>query len=383
MFFFNWNDQKKSTPAPAAPVPVDPAASPVSPANLASNPTVSSPTASDNSGYVAPKWQIPVQPTEYVDPMEPADFMEPVEPMEPMAQAPAPVAQQSFQPAPQPQSQPQSTDKSDDWQLVFDEEVAKPASAQPTQPSQPIQPTQQVQFDAPVQPTPMMDDMSDYVDAYVPPQHLKHTPWTEEATLTDIQSSVDTSSDADSILSTSDDMPMNSSPVMSQSAQVDADSTVSDDSDKDDTDDDSDQSLEAQNIFHLLGVEDGEESEKEKFLDELQQVVWDDFVENDSVLLLTEDEHAEFAKIIDKKNIPTEQMQEEALVFLEKLIPDLEEVLLEKALGLKRDMVMERVSGMKEFYASKPESLQVIAQAESLFSQDKWLDGADMLNTLE
>lgn len=358
MFFFNWNDQKKNNQAPspvstpaAAPSPATtpapmtapdqaPLSAPTpSPVGM-TTPVTSMATDPDNNttstasaGYVAPKWQIPVEPSfESFD--EPEMYKQDV-----------PVSDEKPQ--------------EDGWKIMFDDSEGT----------------------TPDQVAPVTEDTSDYVDAYVPPQHLKHTPWTEEATLDDLQKSAGFD-DTQNTVGAPDAMPEITANSTNSTNNVSTDSVGF----SDDSEDDSgvaDQSLEAQNIFQLLGVEDGEESEKEKFLDELQQVVWDDFVENDSVLLLTEDEHAEFTKIIDKKDAPADQIQEEALIYLEKLIPDLEEVLLEKALGLKRDMVMERVSGMKEFYASNPDSLQVIAQAESLFSQDKWLDGANMLNTLK
>jgi len=234
----------------------------------------------------------------------------------------------------------------------------------------------------------------DYVDAYIPPQHLRHTPWTD----TDVSDDSITSPVVTSPLSANSQAPMPSyqpdlapkvqeldyleeatrqQSTASQKAIVEpqVDATPQDDSE--------DQTLEAQNIFHLLGVEDGNDDEKESFLDELQQVVWEDFVEKDVALLLTESEYVEFKKIIDQKIVSNEVMQEEALAFLEKLIPDLEEILLEKAMELKRDMVMERIMGMKEFYANNPDTLQVISQVERLFAEDTWKDGADMLNTLK
>lgn len=140
------------------------------------------------------------------------------------------------------------------------------------------------------------------------------------------------------------------------------------------------QSLEDQNIFHLLGVTDGTDQEKEKFLDELQQVIWEDFIENDVQLLITAEEMTQLRQIMDKGTTP--EVQEEMIVFLEKLIPDLEEVMLEKALELKEDMVRERISGMREFFVSRPQALETLNQAEQLISQDQWRRAADLLNGL-
>jgi len=142
------------------------------------------------------------------------------------------------------------------------------------------------------------------------------------------------------------------------------------------------QPLEAENIFFLLGVEDGKEADKEAFLDELQQVIWEDFIENDLELLLTSSEMDQFKQIKGDGEVNDPQVQEALLKFLEGLIPDLEEIMLEKALELKEDLVRERIQGMKEYYSGNETALQQIQQAEDLIGQDKWHDAATTLNTV-
>lgn len=142
------------------------------------------------------------------------------------------------------------------------------------------------------------------------------------------------------------------------------------------------ESLEDQNIFYLLGVDNGTDQQKETFLDELQQVIWEDFLENDVQLLLTKEEHEQLQQLT-KNNTKTPLVEQEAVVvFLEKLIPDLEEIMLEKALELKADLVKERVAGLKEFHAGKTEELKKIEEAENLVTQEKWLSAARLLNSL-
>lgn len=142
------------------------------------------------------------------------------------------------------------------------------------------------------------------------------------------------------------------------------------------------ETLEDQNIFYLLGVEDGTNEQKETFLDELQQVIWEDFLENDVQLLLTKEEHQQLQQMTNNDTKKPLMEQEAVVVFLEKLIPDLEEIMLEKALELKADLVRERVAGLKELHAGKTDTLQKIEEAENLVSQDKWLSAARMLNSL-
>lgn len=143
------------------------------------------------------------------------------------------------------------------------------------------------------------------------------------------------------------------------------------------------QSLEDQNIFYLLGVDDGTDEEKESFLDELQQVIWEDFLENDVQLLITEEENQGLKQIQAKADVSEADKQEEMVVYLEKLIPDLEEIMLEKALELKEDMVRERIAGMRDYYVDRPAELQRLNEVETLLKEDKWRDAAAVLNSLK
>lgn len=138
--------------------------------------------------------------------------------------------------------------------------------------------------------------------------------------------------------------------------------------------------IEDQNIFQLLGVNDGTDEEKERFLDELQEVIWEDFLETDLELLVTEEEHAKVKEILAQTNKNDQELQDETIQFLEKLIPDLEEIMLEKALELKEDMVRERIAGMREFYAGNTSALGQLSEAEKLLTEDKWYSATQKLN---
>lgn len=146
------------------------------------------------------------------------------------------------------------------------------------------------------------------------------------------------------------------------------------------TQDQDSESIEDQNIFELLGVNDGTDQEKEQFLDELQDVIWEDFLETDLELLVTEEEHNKIKDILGQTSKNKQEIQDEAVQFLEELIPDLEEIMLEKALELKEDMVRERIAGMREFYAGNTNALDQLNNAEELIRQDKWRSVAKVLN---
>ena len=142
------------------------------------------------------------------------------------------------------------------------------------------------------------------------------------------------------------------------------------------------QGLGEQNIFAMLGVSDGTEAQKEAFLDELQQVIWEDFLENDVELLISSEDYAKMKELLQGQQSVNLEQQEKIVVFLEKLIPDLEDIMLEKALALKGDMFKERIAGMRQFFAGKTEELSKIDQAEQLMQQDQWYAASELLNTM-
>lgn len=142
------------------------------------------------------------------------------------------------------------------------------------------------------------------------------------------------------------------------------------------------ESLEEQNIFDLLGVDDGDREEKEQFLDELQQVIWEDFLENDLDLLVTSEEKKDIDQILGNDNLDDFQKQDKVIEYLDGLIPDLEEIMLEKALELKEELVYERVEAMRKFYAEDEKTQQEIKQAVKKFSTNQWASGAKILNQI-
>ncbi len=139
-------------------------------------------------------------------------------------------------------------------------------------------------------------------------------------------------------------------------------------------------SLQDQNIFYLLGVDDGTDEEKESFLDELQQVIWEDFIESDVKALISEEEMTQLRQIMAKGD--GQDVQEEMVVYLEKLIPDLEDIMMEKALELKEEMMWERINGMREYYSGKPEFLAKLDEAEQLVKKDHWHQAIEILNAI-
>lgn len=138
--------------------------------------------------------------------------------------------------------------------------------------------------------------------------------------------------------------------------------------------------LKSQNIFEMLGIMNISDSEKNQFLDELETMIWDDFIFHDLELLLTSEEYAGARQILDDQSKKEDEKKEALIIYLEKLIPDLDEVLYEKALELKSEMMGERLAKMKE--STDQAVLAKVKEAESLISQNHWKSAASLLNQL-
>ena len=140
------------------------------------------------------------------------------------------------------------------------------------------------------------------------------------------------------------------------------------------------QSLEDQSIFVLLGIMNGTDGERDDFLDRLQKTIWDDFLDNDVELLLTEEEVKPLIEIINEVGLDEDAKQEKMANYLQELIPDLESILMEKALKLKEDLVRERLLSLEQLSADKPEKMQELEQIRNLMNEARWGDVGNKLN---
>lgn len=134
------------------------------------------------------------------------------------------------------------------------------------------------------------------------------------------------------------------------------------------------QKLEDQSIFDLVGDNEGSLEEREAFLDDLQKVVWDDFLDNDVELLLTDEEMRPLEEIVSRPEVDAIKKQQEIVNYLESKVPDLEEIMLEKALKLKEDLLMERILATEQFFADKQDVLRRITDIRKMVDEGKFYD---------
>ncbi len=142
------------------------------------------------------------------------------------------------------------------------------------------------------------------------------------------------------------------------------------------------QKLAQLDIFTMLGVT-GTEDEKEQFLDELQDLVWQDFVDVDLMDKLEDRDMDEVEGILADDTLSVKDQQEKLVGVLQRIMPDFEDVLLNKALELKEDMLRERIAGLMEYYKDRAAELAKVNQAEDLVNDEKYKEAVDLLNGLE
>ena len=148
------------------------------------------------------------------------------------------------------------------------------------------------------------------------------------------------------------------------------------------SDENSGEGIDEQNIFELLGVVDATEAEKESFLDELQQALWEDFLDKDLSSLVSEKEMAEITEIKNTANLSEDDKQSKIIEKIEQSVPDIEEIMMEKALELKEDMVWERVKGNQEQMGKTGGDMRKLEAVEEYFRQNRWKTGSKILNSL-
>jgi hypothetical protein len=139
--------------------------------------------------------------------------------------------------------------------------------------------------------------------------------------------------------------------------------------------------LQKMSIFEMLGVE-GTEEEKEAFLSEVQDVIWQDVVENDLAPLLSEAEMDEVDAMLNDESANEDTKRDYLFDLILKKVPNAEEVLLERTMQLKSDLLHERFHGMQQFFANNPEAMQKLEVAHGHIDADEHEEAVALLNEL-
>jgi hypothetical protein len=139
--------------------------------------------------------------------------------------------------------------------------------------------------------------------------------------------------------------------------------------------------LQKMSIFEMLGVQ-GTEEEKEAFLSEVQDVIWQDVVENDLAPLLTESELDEVQAMLNNEATPEDEKRDYLFDMILKKVPNAEEVLLERTMQLKSDLLHERLHGMQQFFVNNPDALAKLEVAHGHIDAEQHDEAVVVLNEL-
>ncbi len=141
------------------------------------------------------------------------------------------------------------------------------------------------------------------------------------------------------------------------------------------------ETLHRLSIFEMLGVE-GTEEEKEEFLSEVQDVIWQDVVENDLAPILSDEEADNVHTLLNDEGIEQNTKRDYLFDLILKKVPQAEDVLLQRTLQLKSDLLHERLHGMQEYFSNNAASMQKLQTAHQLIENQDLDAAVAILNEL-
>jgi hypothetical protein len=134
-------------------------------------------------------------------------------------------------------------------------------------------------------------------------------------------------------------------------------------------------------LFDVMGLK-GSEQEEKVTADEISDSLWQQFLAEDVMDQLSEEALDDLQKILNDKELeakPNEQTQK-MITIVEQFVPDMKGKLSQKALEFKKEIVMERVAGLRDKFAEDTDTLAKIDQVESFANDGKWNEAIQLLN---
>ena len=134
-------------------------------------------------------------------------------------------------------------------------------------------------------------------------------------------------------------------------------------------------------IFTVLGV-DQDDPDKESFLRKMEDALWEEIIESEVGDKLEVSEITTLESILHDENISTTEKRDKLFGFLAEKIPHFELIVREYTLSAKKDLLLERLEALKEFYAQDMDALFQVNQADILFDEGKFSECVMLLNEL-
>ena len=140
------------------------------------------------------------------------------------------------------------------------------------------------------------------------------------------------------------------------------------------------QQLAALDIFTLLGIENASDEDREAFLTQLQDAIWEEVVEDELLEQLTDEEVDSIEQTVTSETMSAEDKRNTLFSMLSDKVPNLEQRLAESTNRLKFDLLGERVDGLREYYKTNEAQLGVLDQVEQLVEAGNVNEAVSLLN---
>jgi hypothetical protein len=138
--------------------------------------------------------------------------------------------------------------------------------------------------------------------------------------------------------------------------------------------------LESITLFDLIGIQGTAEEEKAMSL-KLANGIWQDWItaewEN-----FPEAAMEKLEEILNEDKKDDERFEKEVGALIEEHMPEAKEQLKKRTIELKAEMVLERISGLREFHKNAAENISTLNEAEELADKGEWEKAVALLNQL-
>jgi len=141
------------------------------------------------------------------------------------------------------------------------------------------------------------------------------------------------------------------------------------------------QTLDEIDVFTLLGMT-GSDEEKAEFLDQMQQTVWTQVVEEEILPTLTQAQITQVEDIMADDSVPLEESKSKVFAFLLETTPELPELMKEKILEFKGEILVSRIAGLRDRYEGNPSELERLDSIELMLDEGNIQPALQALATL-
>lgn len=135
------------------------------------------------------------------------------------------------------------------------------------------------------------------------------------------------------------------------------------------------QQLLALDLRKILGPEEGDDKEFDDGLQDLVNVAWANFLDEEVASLLTDEQMQQLADVFKKEDVKPEDV----IAVLRAALPDFDRQFQQKVLEVKEGVVRGRVDGLMEEAVNDEQKKAALQEIVSLMDQGQWTQAEEKL----